>query len=143
MSATETRAQTATPAGRLLATGALAGLLGGVAALLVALVASALGVPLEVDQPGLGVTTTPLPAFVIATVIQALVGAVLAIAIQRWTSQPARTFAITAAVLVVLSFGQPLALAQDTATAVTLITTHIVAAAVVVPALVRQLPDRR
>lgn len=137
-----TPAPTASP-GRLLATGVLAGIAGGIAALLVALIARALGVPLEVSQPGVGVTTTPPPAFVIATVVQSVIGAGVALAMQRWTERPARTFAITAAVLVVLSFAQPLIAAQDTATAVTLVLAHIAAAAVVVPALVRQLPDQR
>jgi hypothetical protein len=143
MAVPDTTPQTAATPGRMLATGAVAGLAGGIAALIVALIARALGVPLEVSQPGVGITTPAPVAFVIATVIQALIGAGLALAIQRWTARPARTFAITAAVLVVLSFVQPIVAAQDTATAITLMLSHVAAAAVVVPALVRQLPARR
>lgn len=132
-----------TPAVQLFTTGALAGIAGGIAALVVALVALALGVSLEVSQPGGGLGPTPLPAFVIATFVPSLVGAGIAVAFQRWATRPARTFTVTMAVLVVLSFGQPLLMAQDPASALALVVAHVAAAAVVVPALARRLPYRR
>lgn len=143
MAALTTSDATDPTAGRMVATGALAGLVGGFAALVVAVLALALGVSLEVTQPGGGVGPAPLPGFVASVVFMAIVGAGLALAARRWSPRPARTFVVVTVALTAVSFVQPIVAARDAATVLALIVAHIVAAAVVIPALARRLPTRR
>ncbi len=119
--------------------GALAGVLAAVAATVFALGARALDVPLEVDGD-----TIPLIAFAYITLLWSAVGIVLAAVLARRAKRPARTFVVTTLVLTALSFVPPLATSDvDTATRVTLSLSHVVAAAIVIPALAVRLSHVR
>lgn len=116
-------------------TGALAGIVAAAATTVVAAIALAADVPLEV-----GGEEIPLAGFAQATLIGAAIGIVLAKALARWTARPQRTFAATTVALTALSL-VPDALADaTTATRLVLATTHVVAAAVIIPALATRLP---
>ncbi len=90
----------------------------------------------------LDVAGEPIPVlgFGVLTVVFGLVGVLLAVALSRWSSRPRRAFLITTAVLTALSF-VPDALADVAgSTRALLMTTHVVAAAIIVPVLARRLP---
>ena len=120
------------PHGRLLRTGALAG--AGAAAATVAIAASARAadVALKVDDKAI-----PLVAFAFWTIVATAAGAVIAAIVRHRRPFLAITLAATALSLV------PAVLApDDTSTAAVLVGTHLVAAAIVIPALGRQLAAR-
>ena len=72
------------------------------------------------------------------------VGVVLALALRRWAKRPAHTFTVTTIALTVLSFFGPVTTGHTTmATRLVLALTHVVAAAIVIPAMARTLPSRR
>jgi hypothetical protein len=121
--------------------GAVAAVAAAIATELFVVVAKALDIPMETA----GWTTEPaqeIPAggFAMMTVLWTAVGTVLAVVLARRAKQPARTFVVTTVVLTVLSLVSPLT-ANDTTTAtiVVLCLSHVVAAAVVIPALARRL----
>ena len=121
--------------------GGLSGVAGAVAAELFAQICKAFDVSLSVGSSGAS-TAEPIPfgGFAIATLIWAAVGTVLAIALARWAKRPARTFVVTTVALTVLSFAAPLtAGATDTSTKIVLMVSHVVAAAVIIPALALRL----
>ena len=118
-------------------TAARAGVVAAAATTAVAAGALAAGEPLEVDREQI-----PLAGFAQLTLLCTVVGLVLAKALARWASRPQRTFAVTAVALTGLSFVPDLAIAATSATKVVLMATHVVAAALVVPALAGRLPER-
>lgn len=77
------------------------------------------------------------------TVVFGLVGVVLAAALSRWARRPRRTFLVATVALTALSLVPDVLADADVGTRVLLMTTHLVAAAVVVPALARALAGRR
>lgn len=109
-----------------LASGAIA----AVATTAVAAVAEAAGVPLAIDGE-----TIPLLGFAQLTLIGALLGGLIAAALNRYSTEPQRWFTSAAVVLTALSCVPSVALPPDTATKVVLIATHVLAAAIIVPAL--------
>ncbi|MDT5030463.1 MAG: hypothetical protein QOC94_634 [Actinoplanes sp.] len=104
-----------------------------------ATVASAAGVSFA-DSTGAGI---PLAAFAQLTLAFSLVGVGLAAIMTRKVRRPRRTFVRTAVVLTALSFVPDLTFGFDARSAATLITLHIVAAAIVVPALAGRLAGTR
>jgi amino acid transporter len=104
-----------------------------------AAVASAAGVSFA-DSTGAGI---PLAAFAQLTLAFSLVGVGLAAIMTRKVRRPRRTFVRTAVVLTALSFVPDLTFGFDARSAATLITLHIVAAAIVVPALAGRLARTR
>ncbi|MFJ5900865.1 DUF6069 family protein [Streptomyces sp. NPDC093064] len=104
---------------------------GAVAATVVAAAADAAGVSLEIAGERI-----PLLGFTQLAFVFSVVGVALAAAFRRWSGRPARAFVRTAVALVAVSL-LPDLLAPDTdaATRVTLIVTHIVVAALVIPGL--------
>lgn len=66
----------------------------------------------------------------------------LARSIGRRASRPRSTFTTVTLVLTALSLVSDVVLPTDVATKVTLILTHLVAAAIVIPALSARLPER-
>lgn len=96
--------------------------------------ADAAGVPFAVDGE-----TIPLAGFTQMTVVGAALGGLLAAGLQRWTARPRSLFFVVTAVLTVLSCIPSATMPPDTASRLVLVATHLVAAAVVVPALARQL----
>jgi hypothetical protein len=105
---------------------------------LVAAIARAADVPLTIDGERI-----PVGGFAVMTVLMSSIGLLLAGAVARWAPHPRATFAWAAVALTAASFVPSLAADTDTATKVVLVTTHVVAAAIVIPAFTRALPHRR
>ncbi len=124
---------------RLAGTGFIATLAAMVATTLAAALAQAVGVDFEVPDGG---ETIPLPGFAVVTGFFSVVGIVIAAALLRWSARPAERFVWTAVTLTALSLVPPLLSGADTATITALIGLHLVAAAVMIPALARSLRTR-
>ncbi len=114
---------------RLVPIGALAGAIAAVCTTATAAIASAAGVSFEVSAEPI-----PLPAFALWTVLSATIGALLA----RLLRDRQRFVAVTV-IGTGLSLIPSIALPDDTATKAALVGTHILAAAIIIPALSRQL----
>jgi hypothetical protein len=138
----DTRVTTAAPSRRsLLRVGVLAGVAAAVVTEVVAAVARVSDVSMEAGGFGAD-SAEPIPVlgFATATLIWTVVGIVMAVAMTRWAKRPAYTFTVTAVVLTVISLVPPaLAGATTTGTKLVLAFTHIVAAAIVIPALRHEL----
>lgn len=133
--ATRAGVQPATP---VLRTGLTAVLLAAVATTSVAAAGRAAGIGLEMAGEPI-----PVPGFGVLTLVAGLVGVLLAAALSRWSRRPRRTFVLVTAALLAMSL-VPDALADVAGdTRALLMTTHLVAAAIVVPALARRLPATR
>lgn len=117
--------------------GLKAGVVAAVATTTVASVASALGVSFE-SAPG---DAIPLLGFAQLTLLFTVVGVLMARTIRNHGRQPRSTFTRTAVALTVLSVVPDLSMSFDAASKLTLMLTHIVAAAIVIPALSSRLPD--
>jgi hypothetical protein len=75
-----------------------------------------------------------------------LTGTVVAAACRRWASRPRMTFLALAAIGLIASFTLPITSDASTATKIVLSISHVVVAAIIVPALALALPvttDRR
>jgi hypothetical protein len=125
----------ATP--RVWRAGVAAGVAAAVATTAVAAAAHALHVSLE-TAPG---TAIPAVGFGQLTLFFTAVGVLLARSIGRQARRPRSTFTRTALVLTALSFVPDMVLSTDVATKATLIFTHVVAAAIVIPALSSRVPE--
>jgi len=121
----------------LLRSGAKAGVVAAAATTTIAGVAHALGVSFE-SAPGDGI---PLLGFAQLTFVFTMVGVLIGRTIRRRSSNPSSTFTKTAVGLTVLSVVPDLALSFDAASKLTLILTHVVAAAIVIPVLRNCLSD--
>ena len=117
-------------------TGAKAGTVAAVATVAVAGAASGLDVPLD-TAPG---ATIPLLGFAQLTLVCTFVGVLMARAIGRRASRPRATLTAVTVALTAISLLPDLTIAAGTATKVTLMLTHVVAAAIVIPALASCLP---
>jgi peptidoglycan/LPS O-acetylase OafA/YrhL len=113
----------------------VAGLVGAAAATAVAATAHGAGVPLDVEGQ------IPLFAFAQMTLLGAVIGGIVAAVLRRRSDDPVRRFVQVTTALVVLSCVPSVALPPDTATKLALVTTHLVAAAIIIPALARRLSD--
>lgn len=116
-------------------TGAIAGLVAAGAVTVVAAVARALDVGLEIEGEAI-----PLAGFAQTTVISVLIGLVLAGVLARRARHPQATFARTTIALTAVSCVPSVLLPSDTGTRVALVLTHLVAAAIVIPAVRDRLP---
>jgi peptidoglycan/LPS O-acetylase OafA/YrhL len=116
---------------RLVRTGALAGVIAAVCTTVVAAIASAAGVSLEIDG-----TAIPIPAFAWWTLIGAAAGVVLARLLRE-----RRRFVVVTTVAVGLSLIPPITAPDDTATRAVLVGAHLLAAAIIIPALSRCLTE--
>ena len=113
----------------LVRSGARAGAIAAVCTTVVAAIASAAGVSLDVDA-----TAIPIPAFAWWTLVGAALGVVLARLLRE-----RRRFVVVTTVATGLSLIPPIAAADDTATKAVLVGTHLLAAAIIIPILSRQL----
>ncbi|HEV7723379.1 MAG TPA: DUF6069 family protein [Iamia sp.] len=129
--ATETRPSVA-PIWR---TGAVAGLVAAGATTAIAAVASALDVGLEVDGEAI-----PAFGFGQVTVFFVLIGLVLATVLARRARHPQTTFTRVTVVLTAVSCIPSILSGDGTATQLTLVLTHLVAAAIVIPTVRQRLP---
>jgi hypothetical protein len=118
--------------------GLVAGVVAAAATVAVAGAAHALGVSLEA-QPG---SAIPAIGFGELTLFFSGVGVLLARTIGRRAQRPRATFTRTAVALTALSIVPDLILSTGAATKATLVLTHLVAAAIVVPALASRLSER-
>ena len=85
----------------------------------------------------------PIAGFAQLTLLFSLVGVGIAAVMARKARRPRPTFTRTAVALTVLSVVPDLTFGFDAASAVTLVTLHTVAAAIVVPTLAGRLASRR
>lgn len=121
----------------LVRSGAVAAVAAAAATTAVAAVAHAAGVSLE-TAPGEAI---PLLGFAQLTLFFTAVGVVIARTIGRRARHPYTTFVKTTVALTALSIVPDLVLSADVATKLTLIATHLVAAAIVIPRLSHRLAD--
>ncbi len=110
----------------------VSGVVAAVGSTTVAAVADAAGVPLAIEGEAI-----PLLGFAQATLVGAVLGGLLAAALNRFSATPRQWFLWVGSVLTVLSCVPPVAIPPDAATKVVLVATHLVAAAIIVPALAR------
>lgn len=120
--------------------GLLAALAAMVATALAAALAQAIGVDFEIPDGG---ETIPLPGFAVVTGFFSVVGIVIAVVLRRWSTRPAERFLWTAVSLTAISLIPPLVSGAASTTVATLLGLHLVAAAVMVPALARSLRAAR
>ena len=123
---------------------ALAGLIAAVATELYGLAARAAGVPMA--AAGLGsAKATPITVgmFAMGTLICTFWGTILAVVLARHAAHPARIYVRATVTLTALSLAVPLS-AADTAvsTKVMLAAAHLIAAAIIIPAVTRRLSRR-
>ncbi|MCZ7437830.1 DUF6069 family protein [Micromonospora sp. WMMC241] len=121
---------------RLTGTGLIAALVAVVATTVAAALARTAGVDFAIPDGG---ETIPLSGFAVVTCFFSLVGVLIAAALLRWSIRPARRFLWTAVTLTAISLVPPFLAGAALATAVTLAGLHLVAAAVMIPALTRTL----
>lgn len=119
---------------RLVAGGLTATVLAAVATSIVAAAGSIAGISLDVSgQP------IPVPGFGTLTAMFSVVGLVLALVLSRTTRRPRTAFVRTTLVLTGLSFVPDVLADAATPTKLLLMLTHVVAAAIVIPAVARRL----
>jgi hypothetical protein len=128
---------TSTRPDSLIRTGAVAGVSAAVATTAIAAVAHAAGVSFE-TAPGNGI---PLAGFAQLTLLFTAVGVALAAALRRRASRPRLTFVRTTVVLTALSVVPDLLMPFGVVSKLTLMLTHAVAAAIVIPRLASRLPE--
>lgn len=124
---------------RLAGTGLLATAGAVTATTLAAALARAGGVDFEIPDGG---ETIPLSGFAVVTGFFSVVGIVIAAALLRWSARPAERFVLVAGSLTAISLVPALLSGADAATVTALLGLHLVAAAVMIPALVRSLRTR-
>ncbi|GAA4196277.1 hypothetical protein GCM10022252_43340 [Streptosporangium oxazolinicum] len=76
------------------------------------------------------------------TLVCAVIGIVLAVALRRWAATPRRTFVTVTVALTVLSVVPDLLIPAAPSTKAILMLTHLVAAAIVIPLIAGRLPAR-
>lgn len=121
---------------RIWRTGAVAGLTAAAATTAVAAIGHAADVSLDVAG-----TAIPVLGFAQLTLVGALLGTILAVVLSRRASRPQRTFVGTTVVLTALSLVPDLTADAASGTRALLALTHLVAAAIVIPALASKLTD--
>jgi Family of unknown function (DUF6069) len=136
--ATATRPSTTTAArtrtGSYVRAGLVATVAASVATTSVAAAGHAAGISLNVQGAPI-----PVAAFAQLTAIFSLVGLALAAVYRRKARNPRRTFVRTTVALTALSVVPDLLVPAGPATRALLMTTHLVAAAIVIPAIARRL----
>ncbi|MEZ0577480.1 DUF6069 family protein [Nocardioides sp. MH1] len=104
-----------------------------------AAVASAAGVSFA-DSTGASI---PVGGFATTTIALVLIGVAIAAVMARVARRPRSTFTRTAVVLTALSLVPDATFGFDAASAITLMTLHVIAAAIVVPVLAGRLVSER
>jgi hypothetical protein len=117
-------------------TGVAAGAVASVATFTTAAVAQATDVSLKVSGEAI-----PLVGFAQLTFVAAIVGTILAVVLSRRANRPQHTFVVTTLALTALSLVPDVLADAQSATRFTLALTHLVAAAIVIPALASRLSD--
>ncbi|GAB3336827.1 DUF6069 family protein [Micromonospora halotolerans] len=125
---------TASTFGALIRTGVVAAVAASAATMVVAAAGHAAGVSL--DMAGAPI---PVAGFGVLTAAFSLIGVVIAALLSRFARRPRRTFVRTTVVLTVMSLVPDVIADAGVATKVLLMLTHLVAAAIVIPAVARRL----
>jgi hypothetical protein len=112
--------------------GLVSGVVASVATTLVVVAARAADIALDVDGEDI-----LLLGFAQLTMIGAVIGTVLALALSKWARRPRRTFVVTTVTLTVLSLVPDVLIEASTGSKLVLMLTHVVAAAIIVPALAK------
>ena len=133
-----TTATTRRSTGSIVGAGLAATAVAALATSTVAAGGSAAGISLDVSGAPI-----PVSGFAVLTVLFSLVGVALAAVLARRARQPRRTFVRTTVVLTALSLVPDVVADATTDTRVLLMVTHLVAAAIVVPAVARRLSAGR
>ena len=133
-SITEAPART-TRARALWVAGLVSGAVAAVATTVIAAAARAADVPLAIDGEQI-----PLLGFAQLTMACAVIGTVMAVSFAKWARRPQRTFVVTTVALTAVSFVPDLLADATTGSKLVLMLTHLVAAAIVVPALAKRVP---
>lgn len=128
----ETAAQTATVHPLRRATVA-AGLVGAAVTTVVAAVVHAVGVSFEIEGE-----TIPLLGFAQMTFSGAVIGGLLLAGLNRWSRRARARFVQATVALTVVSCVPSIAMPDDTGSQVALVALHVLAAAIIVPALARR-----
>lgn len=123
--------------GGLVVTGLLAMVGAMVTTTVVAALARGLGAELEVPA-GSG-EPIPLSGVAFVTGVCSMVGLLLAVALRRWSARPAQRFVQVTVALAAVSLVPPVVSGGTVRTVVTLVVLHLVAAAIVIPALAAHL----
>ena len=131
---TATYATAPTRTASLLGTGVLATIAATAATPIVAGAAQAIGISLNV-----GGAPIPVLGFGTLTAFFSLVGVVMAVAMARFARRPRSTFVRTTVVLTALSLVPDVIAPAAPTTKALLMLTHLVAAAIVIPAVARKL----
>jgi hypothetical protein len=116
--------------------GAIAGVVASVATTGVAVAADAIGVPIKIAGESI-----PMAGFAQLTLFFSAVGIVMASVMARRSVHARELFVKTTLVLTALSIVPDVLADAQTATKLTLMLTHLVAAAIVIPALASRLAD--
>jgi hypothetical protein len=132
----QARPESATTPKHAWRTGMLAGVTASVATSAVAAGARALDVSLKV-----GGQAIPVVGFAQLTFVASIIGTILAVVLSRRANRPKRTFVVTTMALTVLSVVPDVLADAHASTRFTLALTHVVAAAIVIPALASRLTD--
>lgn len=125
--------------GRVVATGVLAVPTAATVTALAAALARAAGVDLTIPDGG---EQVPLAGVAFVTGVFSTIGVLLALALARWSVKPPERFVATTSALTAVSLAPPLLVGAHPATAVTLVGLHLLAAAVMIPALTGALRAR-
>jgi hypothetical protein len=125
--------------------GLAAALVAAAASVLVYLAARAAGVPMELTEVFEDhYARMPVMNMAWGALLEGgVAGTVLAAACRRWARRPRSVFVALAMVGLVASFALPIFSDASTATKVVLSISHVVVAAIIVPALAFALPDQR
>ncbi len=121
---------------RILPAGVASGVAASAATTAVAAAAHGVGVPLTI-----GGKTIPLVGFAQLTFAAVVVGTILAAGLARHASHPRSTFVTTTVALTLLSIVPDVLVDAYVATKLALALTHVVAAAIVIPAVASRLSD--
>lgn len=136
MSATRTAVPgVTTKTGSLTRTGVAAAALASVATMAVAAAGRTAGISLDV-----GGAPIPILGFAMLTAVFSLIGLALAAVLSRTARRPGSTFIATTVVLTVFSLVPDVIADATSVTKALLMLTHLVAAAIVIPAVARRLP---
>ena len=119
-----------TTTGSLIGAGVVATALASVATSIVAAAGQAAGISLDI-----GGAPIPVQGFAVLTTFFSLVGLVLAVVLSRVARRPRSTFIRTTVALTVLSLVPDVLADATPATQALLMLTHLVAAAIVIPAV--------
>jgi hypothetical protein len=124
--------------------GVLAGLAASVAVTAVAVTAKAIDIPMMAAPKSADVgQDIPLYGYAMGTLMSTAIGTLLAVVLAWKAKRPVPVFVVITTVLTLISFAGPITTGHaTTATRVVLALTHVVAAAIVIPALARSLAPR-